>query len=322
MTQPFVSRAASIAHPPGSTLPLRLERRMILVALSVASVGIVLALMMLAGLRVDPWRAGNLPFYGFGAAVALVSIILPRMRWRHGPAVVEAAQSYGLLMVIALTGAVASYPIAALSHGYHDAALQRIDVALGFDWVRWYRTVAGSRMLQATGTAAYRAIYVTPAVLLAYHAHTGDRAAADRFLLSFWLTAVVTLALFAFMPALGPFSYLWHGPIAYMPESDQWQLDLIPQLRRHTVPVVDLARLRGLVSAPSFHAAAAVLYMAAAWPVRRLRWPLIAVNLAMLASTPVEGTHYLADILLGMGVAGAVLAVIGSVARRRASALL
>ena len=46
-----------------------------------------------------------------------------------------------------------------------------------------------------------------------------------------------------------------------------------------------------------------MLYIACAWPYRRLRWPVFAVNAAMLLSTPVEGTHYLADMLAGAAVA-------------------
>jgi len=42
-----------------------------------------------------------------------------------------------------------------------------------------------------------------------------------------------------------------------------------------------------------------------------LRAPLVAVNAAMLLSTPVEGTHYLIDMILG-----AVVAVVAIVAVR------
>jgi hypothetical protein len=200
-------------------------------------------------------------------------------------------------------GAISCYPVVTLTQGYADAKLQAVDAALHFDWLAWYTAVAASPTLQALGTAAYRSIFITPAVLLAYYAITAQRAEAHRFIFTFWLAAIMTLALFKYMPAVGPFSYLWHAPIVYMPESELWQPDLIPQLRAHAVHVVDLGQLRGLVSAPSFHACAATLYAVAAWRVARLRWPLLTVNGAMLLSTPVEGTHYLTDILLGMAVA-------------------
>jgi membrane-associated phospholipid phosphatase len=94
-----------------------------------------------------------------------------------------------------------------------------------------------------------------------------------------------------------------------MPESELWQPQLIPALRAHEVHVIDLTRLRGLVSAPSFHAAAATLYIAYGWTIPRLRWPVLGMNAAMLLATPVEGTHYLTDILLGIAVAVVAIAV-------------
>jgi hypothetical protein len=193
----------------------------------------------------------------------------------------------------------------------HDATLQRIDELLGFDWLAWYRLVADHRALQWLGLAAYRTIYLTPAVLLGFYAWKGDKAAAHRFLMTFWLAAMLTLMLYPLMTAVGPLSFLWHGPLPYLPESEEWQAALIPALRAHQVHVVDLAQLRGLVSAPSFHTVAAVLYLRAAWPHRELRAPLFALNGAMLLSTPVEGTHYLIDMILG-----AVVAIVAILAMR------
>ena len=61
----------------------------------------------------------------------------------------------------------------------------------------------------------------------------------------------------------------------------------------------------------------AVLYIIAAWPIRRLRWPLLALNIAMLLATPVEGTHYLTDMIVG-----AMVAVAASIAVRRGLLIL
>jgi len=53
-----------------------------------------------------------------------------------------------------------------------------------------------------------------------------------------------------------------------------------------------------------------VIYIRSAWRVRGLRWPVLALNVAMLLSTPVEGTHYLADMLIGALVAMAAILVL------------
>jgi hypothetical protein len=276
----------------------------------IASLAVLAVMMHAAGLSIDPSNMDTSPFYIAGLILLALRFGLRNQDWRHARAVADCAEYYGVFTMLALMGAVASYPIAALTEGFHDAALQRIDVMLHFDWLAWYRLVAATPTLQWLGLAAYRSIYLTPAILFAIFAFTGDRVAAHRFLAIFWLTAVGTLILYAFMPAIGPFSYLWHHPIAYMPESEQWQQGLIPALRAHTERVVDLGHLRGIVSAPSFHAAAATIYINAAWRMPRLRWPVLALNAAMLMSTPVEGTHYLIDILLGTMVALAAIATL------------
>lgn len=270
----------------------------------------ILAVMMhRAGLTLDPLARSNAPYCLAELLALFFRIGLTRSAWRHARAVRDCAEYFGLFTIMALMGAVSAYPVAALTHGYHDAALQRIDVALQFDWLAWYRVVAASPVLQHLGIAAYRSIYLTPAVLLGWFAATGQRGAAYRFMATFWVAAVITLFLYSLMPAVGPFSYLWHQPIAYMPESELWQPDLIPMLRAHAVHVVDLGMLRGLVSAPSFHAAAATLYIVTAWRIPRLRWPLLAVNAIMLLATPVEGTHYLIDLILGSAVALLAVAI-------------
>lgn len=282
----------------------------------ILSMALLTAMMHLAGLSIDPYDMDNVPLY-ISAVVLLVLRFGVRDRpWRHARTIADCAEYYGVFTLLALMGAVASYPVAAMTHGFHDAALQRIDALLRFDWLAWYTFVAETPILQTLGLAAYRSIYLTPAILFAAFALAGERIAAHRFLATFWLTAIGTLILYTFMPAIGPFSYLWHGPIVYMPESEQWQQGLIPALRDHSVRIVDLGHLRGIVSAPSFHAAAATLYINAAWRFPRLRWPVVAINTAMLLSTPVEGTHYLADILLGAIVALAAIVVLDRIMPR------
>ncbi len=207
---------------------------------------------------------------------------------------------FGLICMI---GAVASYPDAAASSGMVDPLLQRGDRMLHFDWVRLYRFVADHRILQVIGICAYQSIYLSPVIVLGYLAWAGRRAEAYRFLLSFWTAAVITLILFRWLPAAGPFAYLWHGPIPYMPQSALYQARLIPELQNHAVLAVDMDELHGLVSAPSFHAASAMLYILFARRIPRIGVPLVALNLLMLAATPIEGTHYLVDVLGGVIVA-------------------
>ncbi len=262
-----------------------------------------MSLLWATGLRVDLFSRSNIPYYAILAVGPLVRGWCLRDGRRWSLVVADIVEYYTLFIAMALTGATCSYPVSALSVGFADAGLQRIDELLQFDWVAWYELVAAHRSLQLLGIAAYQSIFVTPALLLGWFAVTGQRREAHRFLAAFAISAVMALAIYSQMPAIGPFAFLWHGPIPYMPMSELWQPDLIPALRAHSFTVIDLGQLRGLVSAPSFHAASATLYIAAAQRCGPLRWWLTALPCAMLLSTPVEGTHYLIDLILGAGVA-------------------
>lgn len=282
------------------------------------------ALFSLIGVSLWMWSAGlSFDFFAPVNAVLLsVAVLAGSLRYAYRSPMSraqriarDAAEYIGLFTMVCVLGALASYPAAVGTSGYVDATLERIDHFFRFDWVGWYDVTAAHRSLQIMGGMAYASIYVTPLILLSYFAQADRKTEARAFIASFWVAALLTLMLFMAFPAEGPLAYLVHGPIPYMPTSALYQSELIPMLRDGSFHQVSLGALRGLVCAPSFHTTSAVLYMLTAWPVRSLRWPLIAVNCAMLLSIPVEGTHYLADMIGGALVALVAFTALKVVAR-------
>ena len=272
------------------------------VALALNSLAVIV-MMARTSLVVAPTNLGLM-------LVVLCLFVLGGVRfWARKPASVlqqqlrDFSEDTLLFALICLLGILASYPEAAGTTGFADPALAHMDQMLHFDWTAWYRAVSNYPALQRAGTAAYAAIYVSPLLLLGHFAWTQKRAEARRFLLTFWVAAVLTLLLFPLFPAEGPLAFLWHGPIPYMPTSALYQAQIIPALRAHTVTDIEIGSLRGLICAPSFHTVSAVLYVVAAWPVARLRWVLGPLNVLMLLATPIEGTHYLTDMIVGLLVA-------------------
>lgn len=325
MIHPLSSYAASLfggdRDPQRAIPPVPMIHGRWMLGALMASLGVLVLLMAATGLTIDPLAIDDAPFYFCGLLALAIRVGYRHPHTRVQRALRDGAEYYALITLVTLIGAVASYPSAAISHGFVDARLQRMDVMLHFDWLAWYRLVAAHPSLQLLGRAAYQSIYVTPAIFLAYLAWTDRRAEARAFIATFWLAAIIALVMFHFMPAVGPLAFLWHGPVPYMPESALWQPELIPALRMHELRSVDIGALRGLVSAPSFHTTAAMLYIFGAWRYPVLRWPVLAINVAMLLSTPVEGTHYLIDMVIGAFVAFAAMAVSAEVtlivARRR-----
>ena len=271
----------------------------------------VVAVMMLANrLVVNPDNWGL-----WAALVPCAALGVLRQKTRLGTTASQVRlrdfSEHGItLIVICLLGAVASYEAACDTSGFADAALAKSDRMLHFNWLTWYGVVVRHAALQRLGAGVYSTIWVTPWLLVTYLAWTGQRATARRFLFTFWVSIVLTLALFPLFPAKGALDYLWHGPIPYMPTNGLYQGAIIPALRAHAMTRIDIGSLKGLVCAPSFHTVSAVVFIASVWPHRVLRRFLVPLNLAMLLATPVEGTHYLSDMILGFGVA---LAAIGLV---------
>lgn len=259
-------------------------------------------LLVSARLRIDiSWASIGFAIWGIAAA-ALCYAFRARLT-RAQRIACDLTEGVSLFALISLLGAIASYPLAAGAHAFVDPVLERIDLSLHFHWIGWYEAVADHRWIQPIERIAYLSIFVTPALLLGYFAWSERRAESRLFIATFWVAALITLALFPLLPAVGPFATLWHGAMPYMPLSALYQDEVILALRHHAICTVDLGALHGLVCAPSFHAASAVLYIATAWRIAPLRWPVAVLNVAMLLATPVEGTHYLADLLFGMAVA-------------------
>jgi membrane-associated phospholipid phosphatase len=116
----------------------------------------------------------------------------------------------------------------------------------------------------------------------------------------------VTIAISALVPAIGTFYGLQlqaEGFGTLDTTVYAAQLRDIVALRNGSLRYLELFQLAGIVSFPSFHAASAVLYMWALWPVRGFASLSIATNVLMIAATPVIGAHYMIDVFGGILVA-------------------
>lgn len=117
------------------------------------------------------------------------------------------------------------------------------------------------------------------------------------------LALAVTITISALVPAIGTF-YGLHLPAESFSSLNTTvyaaQLRDITALRNGSLRHLELFHLAGIVSFPSFHAASAVLYMWALWPVRGFASLSIAMNILMIAATPFVGAHYMIDVIGGI----------------------
>ena len=274
-----------------------------------------------SALIVGAMMLGNqLPVLVASPAFAALAVVLGLLAetWRRCAGAATPLQArlgnlseYGLVLIaIGVLGAVASYQVAAISRGFCDDDLQHWDTVLHFDWLDLYRLVARHLLLQHAGSAAYNAVFLYPWAILIWHSWRDERDHAREFLLTFWLAAALTLALFPLFPARGALDHLWQGPVPYWPSNGLTQGVVIDALRAHRMAAIDLSAVIGVVSAPSFHTVCGVLFIAFSWRIPQLRPLIVPLNLVLLAATPVEGSHYLIDMIIGAAVAGIALVAV------------
>jgi membrane-associated phospholipid phosphatase len=135
-------------------------------------------------------------------------------------------------------------------------------------------------------------------------AFTGRLLWLRAYMLAFVFAALVTIALSAVLPAAGV--WLHYG----LTEADARVVPVVSTvwpvftgLRDGTLRALVALGAEGVITFPSLHAALAVILIAALWPIRVLRWPILVLNTVMLAATPIDGAHYLIDVLAGVAVA-------------------
>lgn len=260
-------------------------------------------------LVVSEFRIGEpakaLPFAQL-CLLAMVGLFARRQGFDRAARFVQAVAIPPIAGVLAVTATVM---LAAVSAPFVDAQLDAADELLGFDFVWLLLTFRDHPWLNETAKIAYLTFTIQASALFAVVALF----APPRrlwIMINAWVLALVVAALiFPFAPAAGP--HVFHG----LQEEvfDNWQRlfpwrtgPAIEALRDGTMRDV-IAASRGFISIPSFHAVGGVIFAWSLWPSKWLRWPMLLLNIALIASTVVIGSHYLVDIVAGVILAALAL---------------
>jgi hypothetical protein len=250
------------------------------------AIGLVLALIVYGSALMRPESADPKLIFWFGATaqVIVVTAIVGPLSYLAN-ALNWPLQDQTLLLIDRAIG-LDPQPIAAFVN-HHSWLAKCLDVGYGF--IKW-------------------PLLGVPIILTM----TSRFIRLQQFMLALNIALAVTIIISVFVPAIGTYYGLNLSPTerfslinsAYYSA----QLRDIVALRDGSLRHLELFKLAGIISFPSFHAASAVLYVWALWPVRGFRWVTIGINTLMVAATPVIGAHYIIDIVGGAVVtAGSVL---------------
>jgi hypothetical protein len=213
----------------------------------------------------------------------------------------------GIAQIILVVAVMISltYMAAAANFPLQDARLLAFDRAIGFDFRSFVGFVNDRSWLIAILAWGYRAIAWPILVIAVLLPITGHHLHASKYVLVFLIALIATTLLSIVVPAIGTYGAVGLVPSDYPNFEPQGYYDTLrdlPLIRDGSLRVLDLPALGGIVTFPSFHAAAAVIYIWALGPVRFARWLGLLVNSAMLVATPIGGGHFLADVIAGIAV--------------------
>ncbi len=266
------------------------------------------ALTMPIGLVVSGLRLVSAEFGMAGGILAFIVWFALCLRRRGMVRIATALEAWAVFTACCLVITLSTFMLATGQRPFVDVALAAADRMLlpWFDWPRTMRAFARSGTAVRVANAVYESILWQPQSAIVLLSMTVVPRRVWHFVLSWTLTLCLIVALFTFLPALGAYAHfgIAASDVPALLDPTPWrQPEILHRLRDGSLRVVSLAELDGIITFPSFHAAAAVLLGYAFWTIRWLRWPFALLNVLMLASAVPVGGHYIVDIVAGIAVA-------------------
>ena len=277
--------------------------------------GAVLAtiLVTLTGLGVGGFSIAPAGVAGpLGGAALLVGVARFYRVARDEPRFAATCTALAQLVLFTAAAGPLSYLAATAARPLQDGLLARADLALGLDWRAYLAWTDARPAIAAVFRFTYDTLMPQLAAALLVLGLAGRHRALRILVWATILSALATIAISGLFPALD--CYAAHGIAegAFPPVDHAGAFGYLADflgLRDGTVRRIDLRTLEGIITFPSFHAALGALFLWGFWQDRRARWPGLLFEGTMIAGTPIEGGHYFVDVLGGILVAAASLAL-------------
>jgi PAP2 superfamily protein len=243
-------------------------------------------------------------------ALPLVGGAVYYERSRSEPALSAMLACAAFMIVFAAGASLASYLLITVAGPRIDGVLAEADAAIGFHWSPVMAFAADNPLFNRILGLAYVSVMPQTVLLLLWLGARGDLEDLYGLVLAVAYGAVITLAVWTPFPSFGAFS------VFSLPDDVASRLNLVAgfdyahdllQMLQSGPGFISPSELRGIIGFPSYHTLQAVVLT---WYARRnpvLRWPVLAVNAAVLVAIPIHGGHHLVDLLGGLFVAAVAI---------------
>lgn len=275
-----------------------------------AGFGFSLLVLLVMGFQADAEAASVFLVWPFVAVGGMLARRINAFRLSDLLQGIALIYGQGLCLLFLLYGAAAAGgPLA-------DRWLAAIDEAMGFYWPNY---VAATLPYRWPLTLAYKSFAWQPLLLVVVLLAAGRRDRMWTLLLAAIVASAITCLIFLFAPAYGVFNH-YGLTLSGMVKNGTYEFHEALTYFRDGGRIISPKVMTGLVSFPSYHTAEVVLFIWAGWSVKWVRWPLLALNVAVLVSVPVIGAHYLVDMLGGLLVAVVAIVIAKRIMRDRVAA--
>jgi membrane-associated phospholipid phosphatase len=267
----------------------------------------LIGLTMIAATFLTPLR---IEWHSFLAPVSC-GVIIAAAGWfyrsvRNEPRLAEVLISTSQIIAFAAVGAPLSYLAATAGFPLQDALFDSWDREwLHLDWTPLMQMIAERPNLRLVLLLAYSSFAVQTVTTVFALGVAGRIASLKTFIVAFIGTTLITIAISAVLPSVGPWVFLdLHAATAngFLPTSStSWPVFL--GLRDGTFHTIHGMNSEGIITFPSLHAALGILFAAALWRIKGIKWAGLLINGLMLVSTPAYGSHYFVDVIAGVALA-------------------
>lgn len=249
------------------------------------------------------WTSAATPMAVVAVALALATAFARRasasaspLRWM----IPEGLLVFALVVSLCVFSLPAQYAGAALARPTIDGWLAAADASMGIhvpDLAAWTRDrpALAHWLAVAYGSFGLQVLAAAPVLVL-----LGNRQHLWEFAWHIHVCLITTLACFALFPAACAFNH--YGFESTLPQ-DVFTAHF-HGYRNGTLTTLDFRDVTGLVSAPSFHVAGALLIT---WAARARWWAFVSLavlNAGLCVATVLSGAHYAVDTLLSVALLG------------------